>query len=285
MKYEEFSNELMERLQQQEVGKSLKFKSVTVQTVNGAKEGITVEGQDISLAPVLYYEDAYKQYCEGTTMEQIVGTFTECFCDFEKFAPPMPDLSKSAVIKKLYCSVIGVESNEELLKNIPHEVVGDLAVVARYRVAHNASILMNNQICKHLEMTPAEIMQLAHKNTNKERYICIGLESCISDLICGQKTSDNFGMYVLSNESMVDGASAIVSRNALNQAYEVIGENFYILPSSRHELILIGQSKVDDVGFLRNMVKEVNETVVDKRDKLSDNVYYYDDALKQFRCA
>lgn len=59
--------------------------------------------------------------------------------------------------------------------------------------------------------------------------------------------------------------------------------NFYILPSSIHETILIpdDSTKMVDYKHLKEMVKEVNETQVDEVERLSDHVYYYDRKAKE----
>ncbi|MCC8028627.1 MAG: DUF5688 family protein [Lachnospiraceae bacterium] len=45
-----------------------------------------------------------------------------------------------------------------------------------------------------------------------------------------------------------------------------------MLPCSRHEVILVPESKVSDAKSLQSMVQEVNSTVVSREDRLSDNV-------------
>jgi hypothetical protein len=83
-------------------------------------------------------------------------------------------------------------------------------------------------------------------------------------------------MWILSNESKVDGAVAITSQETLKAAHEKLGEDFYILPSSRHEVILVPQSCVSDEEDLKAMVRDVNAAEVSKVDKLSDSVYRFD---------
>ena len=90
-----------------------------------------------------------------------------------------------------------------------------------------------------------------------------------------QMQGEQCPMWVLSNESRVDGAVAIASQETLKAAHEKLGEDFYVLPSSRHEILLVPQSMVTDVEDLKQMVKEVNATEVSKIDKLSDSVYHF----------
>jgi hypothetical protein len=60
----------------------------------------------------------------------------------------------------------------------------------------------------------------------------------------------------------------------LEQVRERLGEDFYILPSSIHELLVLPRSMMD-ANELQEMVKCVNATVVNPEDVLSDGVYAY----------
>ena len=57
---------------------------------------------------------------------------------------------------------------------------------------------------------------------------------------------------------------------------EKLGKNFYILPSSVHEVILLPEDKVSSSENLLTMVMEVNRTQLAPEEVLSDAVYYYD---------
>lgn len=66
---------------------------------------------------------------------------------------------------------------------------------------------------------------------------------------------------------------------------EQAGGNFYILPSSVHDLILLPDSFAICTDSLREMVKEVNESTVAREESLSQDVYYYDSGEKRVRIA
>lgn len=71
----------------------------------------------------------------------------------------------------------------------------------------------------------------------------------------------------------------------MDQAAEKLGGDFYILPSSIHEILLVpdnGDKAADD---LRDMVREVNATQVSPEEKLTDNVYHYDSKEHIFELA
>ena len=63
--------------------------------------------------------------------------------------------------------------------------------------------------------------------------------------------------------------------NLLRTFAERIGGDFYILPSSTHEVLFVPASVGMDVEYLRQMVHDVNEAEVSEQEFLSNNVYYY----------
>ena len=62
----------------------------------------------------------------------------------------------------------------------------------------------------------------------------------------------------------------------IKEASDKLHDNFYILPSSIHEVILVPESSAPPLKDLQEMVKEINATEVSPEDKLSDSVYRYD---------
>ena len=83
-------------------------------------------------------------------------------------------------------------------------------------------------------------------------------------------------MYVLTNSSTMFGATKICDKFALRNIASVIGDDFLIIPSSIHEVIVLPYDKTMDPGDIDAMIREVNETQVSEQDRLSDHVYYCD---------
>ena len=92
-------------------------------------------------------------------------------------------------------------------------------------------------------------------------------------------------MYVCSNTSKINGAGVILYENLLKDFAQKVGTDFYILPSSVHETLLIPVSDQFDVDTLRAMVCEVNMTQVAPEEQLSDQVYLYSRECDQIRIA
>ena len=62
-----------------------------------------------------------------------------------------------------------------------------------------------------------------------------------------------------------------------------LGANFFLLPSSIHEVFLLPYDRNLDVGKLRAIVLEANRTQVEPEEQLSDSVYFYSQEERMLR--
>ena len=85
-----------------------------------------------------------------------------------------------------------------------------------------------------------------------------------------------FEMYVLSNTERFYGASAILYPKILLQFARSIGQDFYILPSSVHEVLLLSKESGARRSDLNRMIQDINASQVAEEEILSDHVYILD---------
>ena len=89
---------------------------------------------------------------------------------------------------------------------------------------------------------------------------------------------DGEPMTVLTTRGAVNGAGVLFCDSVLRKIWQKIGD-FYILPSSVHEVIVVPVSGGIDRVELTEMVRTINATEVAPEDRLSDQVYLYDGIL------
>lgn len=288
MEYEKFAKNILDELQRTMTAQGVELHRQEITKNNGVvKDGVAVQYPDSNVAPTVYLDDLYEMHKDGYSVSELVDTTVANLERNKNLAPDTPVLTAESAMENLYCTVVNTAENEEMLKNVPHEKLEDLSVVARFKVGQDGSFLVTNDICKTLHMTSEEVMEAAHANTDRQEYKCQSMSEVMRDLMLHEGMPEDYAdeliqmqgeqcpMWVVSNESRVDGAVAIASQETLKAAYEKLGEDFYVLPSSRHEILLVPQSVVSDVEDLKKMVKEVNATEVSKIDQLSDNVYQF----------
>lgn len=93
------------------------------------------------------------------------------------------------------------------------------------------------------------------------------------------------GLYVLTTGIRINGAALILLPDILEQIGEKAGMDYYILPSSIHELMIARDDGLVTAKMLKELVHDGNRTdaIVRQEDVLSDNVYFYSCAEKSLK--
>ena len=287
---EEFMEEFKEQLSEALSDHEIQYESKTVHKPNEDLEGLSVRVMDVEggrVAPTLYPKDLYNDYLSGKSVEAIVSDRAELI----KYQPEfdLNSLSAENAKEHIRFSLVSTKENEEWLKTVPHDEIGDISAVPRWHLDDtpygSASFVINDQMCQHLQLTKEEVLTIARENTENGTFSVQGLSETMAEMmgVPEDEIKEMFGnsetkepMYVITNESKVDGAAAMLSDSTMQAAHDKIGEDFYVIPSSRHEIIAVPESMVSNPEDIKNMVTEVNSSVVDKADYLSDNVFHYD---------
>lgn len=86
---------------------------------------------------------------------------------------------------------------------------------------------------------------------------------------------------IVTNEANRFGAINIYNEDCIRQVQEKLNaNNFYVLPSSKHEVICVPTEGIE-VNDLLTMVTEINQTQVREENRLGDFVLYYDGDTRQ----
>lgn len=268
---------------------------VPTTTTNQKRDMLDVKLPSSNYSIRFAIQDMYDAFCKGeVTMSRLINHIVK-----QSLTPPKEIVSDPKKIFKkenLYLQLINAEENEELLKNAPHEIIEDLAIVVRCLVDENHSFLMTDIACLSYNITPEELFKYAKENNEKAQVefghtLKFVSNSFPEDIRPTQEEiellkPDN-PLHVIRhkvNDMEVYTAAAILSEKTMQMVADKFGENFYILPSSMDEVIVVSESDALDktLPFLKQMVEEINETVVDKDLFLSNNIYYYDTEKKSF---
>src|SRR5699024_491591 len=83
-------------------------------------------------------------------------------------------------------------------------------------------------------------------------------------------------MYVVTNSQKYFGAAHIMNPNVMERLQDIFQGEFYILPSSTHEIIAVNPREFDqpDAAY-EKMVQEINQSEVEYGEQLSDHIYRY----------
>lgn len=276
---------------------------VQIQTIiknnNLRLTGLAILDNENNLAPIIYIEPYFKDYQNGISIVEvcweIIHTYEENRMEEDFDVTTVLDFDKAK--DHICCKLINAEYNQDLLKNAPHVKIQDLALVLYIRVARDkrglSTITVKNHIFECWDVAEQELFRMAMRNTQRQfacevTSITNVLKKIFAEEIIQDEMENIFGipaaedeipMYVATNHCKINGATVLCYEGFLREFANDINSDFYILPSSVHELLFIPAMADVDVAELKQMVQEVNDTQVARQDILSNNVYYYNRKL------
>ena len=83
-------------------------------------------------------------------------------------------------------------------------------------------------------------------------------------------------MLVVTKREQINGASALFYPGILDQVAEMMGEGYFVLPSSVHEWIAVPDREGIDAKEMQAMIKDANQNAVTPDIQLGDEAYHYD---------
>ncbi len=186
------------------------------------------------------------------------------------------------------CIAVQRESTEKLIKrNCEFEGLESYLYLRVKVEGTEGSIKLSDMILKRTGLSESEVWEQAEENLRKETVIApvydmvcdLMKESGRDPLLSEEKRQEMMeesdrAMYVITNKAKYYGASAILDRENIKSLAEKCGvKDFIVIPSSKHEMILVPGRVEFDLNLICDMVKEINETMVSPEDRLTDRAY------------
>lgn len=257
---------------------------------NGCEmDGLVIMEKGKDIAPTIYLDSFYELYTNGENIKSIIRQIEIVYEQNKNNVIFDVNILKhfDTIKDKIVYKVVNYRSNEKLLEQVPHKRILDLAVVfyclLDNEYGRSATALIYNNNLKNWNVTIDDVYKAALKNTPDLLHSKISSMSALFEK-CGVNVDGEevdlkdyvpSDMYVLTNESKLNGAACILYENVLYDFAQKLGADLYILPSSVHEVILLPKLSMFEKDELVNMVKEVNTEGVAADEVLSDHVYEY----------
>lgn len=249
---------------------------------NRTRAAVIVRKADSGVAPTIYLDNYYEKFVAAgnIAMEQILEEIAAAAVEGYRNYPEFDIENIFNPKEDIICELVNTQLNRHLLRNVPHRNIEDLSLIYRKKVyvpeADSATVLITNDVADRMGMDEQELYDTAMAT---EQYICESMAYMIAELMGVEpeelEMDDAPEMYVITNDSKMYGATAMLNNEILAKAMEEMGaDDVIVLPSSIHEIIVVPGYM--DSDYMRNMVREVNRTQVQEQERLSDNVYRYD---------
>lgn len=279
------------------------FDVKTVTKDNGlCRTGIVVHKIGTIFAPIVYLNPYFDKFKTGISLPDILDEIiNDCSTALDEATDiSIDEIKDFSLIKDKICyRLVNKEFNSKLLSTVPYRDFYGLAVIYYINLASSTdkdlcSVKVTNSLLKLWGVDENQLYAIASKNTPNLEKGCV---TPLCDTLKGMAglpvdndddrmyiPSHNFDiiithendcvpMYIATNINKVYGAAVIMYDGLLKSVSRLLG-NFFVLPSSIHELLIVPGEK-NDAQRISQIVKEVNAEVVSKEDVLSDGCWYY----------
>lgn len=196
-----------------------------------------------------------------------------------------------ALIPRLQPQLLSADCHKKLLSTLAHKRVEDMAVIYRMNLFRgrnqSASLLITESMQEIMDISGEKLFQdvisyaaRRHPPVLKRLKDILGLEKVFPEYDPSKPE-----LFAATNPQSRLGASVILYPGFLRHAAEVLGGDYFLLPSSIHEFLLLRDNGSFTPEALRQMVISINHTHVDPAEQLTDSVYRYTEKGDSFRIA
>lgn len=284
-------------------------------------DGLTVELPGQNTSPTIYLNSFYGQYEAGRQIEEIMGSLAELreANDIAQNIPVEKLMNFEEVKDAIIFQVVGAEANQDRLQNMPHHIEKDMALVYQILLKKEeegfAAIPIGNDMMERMGIEEEMLHEAAMENTPREFPVIFqpmstvmremmrkdfmgfnldelteddGLKEFLEYLLeesMEEIEKEHLPMYILTNENKLNGAAALFYPKVQEQVAEQMEGDYFVLPSSVHEVMIIPDNGEADYRGLRAVVNEINGTQVPPDEVLTGEVYSYDKESKQLMFA
>lgn len=260
--------------------------------------GISISSPGEETERVIYVEPFYEAIKDGESLEGVMEKIAGQIKGSDEINSQIQGMCiKDFQQAKSHLSVglVNTNANRRTLSHIPHKEIEDLSMICQISspVADGVGTLnVTDDIQKMWKVSKETLFDTALANVREsDSYVMHDISDIVNEVVMGIFPAENLlnvsedvssvskeSMYVLTSTNLNRGASAILCPKVMDKVSRMFPEGFYLLPSSIHEVLVLSKDAMHayDAASLGSLVREVNETQVDREDVLSDRIYEYD---------
>lgn len=261
-------------------------------------DGIAIYSTESSVSPNFSVEPLYENYKNGVSVGKIVDRLAmRYYAEQNQIRGMNLDMDYENCRERIVFRLISYEKNEDMLKVTPHVQFLDMAVVFYVLVYQSEEKVGSFRITKNLmelwNVDQEYLMRVASENTKRLFPLKMhDMNQMVLGILTKKEMDTEFMEYfqkeiatetidtpvILTTELGINGAAVILYDDTLHVVSDLMQGNFYILPSSIHEVLAIPYTSEVSLKSqeLKKIVCEVNEECLVEDEFLSEHVYFYD---------
>lgn len=245
------------------------------------KDGLVVREKGEGVSPILYL-DTYDFSYPEETLQKIAKDYVDILVNNQDMVDMIREqlTQREEILNRATLRPINRERNTVFLADKPYIKLQDLAFYPVIEVNPYMACDITYEFCKSMDLSGKEMLEIATKNLMEQKPVISSMtDMLINENMIPAEDLQEFreaSMYVVTNSQKYFGAAHIINSNVMESLQNIFQGEFYILPSSTHEIIAVNPKEFDqpDAEY-EKMVQEINRSEVAYEEQLSDHIYRY----------
>ena len=254
-------------------------------------DGMAVYKGERSSSPTVYLGQYYPKIINGEDEEKVLNEIASDYMAAVKYYAHLIEFDPSDwnfVRGKIGYYLVNMKLNEERIRNRVFKPIGELAkvymIISDFDKSGYNYMLIPEKLFEEWDISREELDEAAdsnmavrfppallsmNKRMKEERTGCPA-----PNLLRKGRDPGNELVYVLTNGRRLHGASSVVYPGILERIRNVLKKDFYIVPFSTEEMVIIPKKSDVRRSFIADLLREINA----KRGKdffLSNTIYEY----------
>ncbi len=210
------------------------------------------------------------------------------------------EVSTDQVLSHIIPCMTSKENFNELPEDTPHVNYNEMVIIFRvvfgsgegpFTKEQRGWGIVSKQNMEDLELNLGRLLALSMENA-KDSFHVEGLSQLLLKLFDDPMEEEvdpvmmaralepgEEEIYVLTNKNGMFGAAGMLFEEALKMAASKAGGDFYLIPSSIHECLIIPAREGEDWKTLKSILTQINYEIVAEEDILSYSIYKYNGRL------
>lgn len=275
------------------------FRKAEIDVVPLTKTGVTytamtVRQKDQTTVPAINLEEMFDAYRNNVPLDAIGARMAQIAQSESPVYDTSIFASYESIKKNLFIRVCSIDDNKTMLETVPYKRVENLAITYHImvRVGNEgmSSAMITKNMLESFNISSDQLYEDALKNSQEilpaKVKSMMNILSEFTDIeMDAIEMPGQLPMVVVTNQIGINGAAALFYPGVMDKVAETVHGDYYVLPSSIHEVIAVPVSLGSNYRDLEQMVKEINMSVVAPEDRLGSTVYRYDSQTKIFEMA
>ena len=246
--------------------------------------GVSIDEKSGKAAPTFYLNEAFMN---DIPPEKVADDILDRFF-YEMSRNPLDvnsseviDLSFENIKENLSLRLLDTEMNSMYMEEHPaYRIIDRFAYAVVYNITDEFGTVLTKDLIEKNDLSIEELYKKALSN-EQDNVVLTSLDPFGFSI---SNENNNYfhngknpegSLFILTNKDARFGANTMFYPGVLKKVRNLLGEDFYIIPSSVHEVLVIRDSFVDDPKNLKDMLKEGNRKLCSPEEVLAELPFHY----------